>query len=58
MYKEQHHEDLQNDRGWRADIDWYIKPDTIAKVMEGKYDNRSATDPQPVNGKPRCGVYN
>jgi len=29
-----------NDRGWRADVDWFLKPGTIAKVMEGKYDNK------------------
>lgn len=25
---------------WRADIDWFLKPGTAGKVMEGKYDNR------------------
>jgi hypothetical protein len=36
----------KNDRGWIADFDWLIKPDsakspaTFAKVLEGKYDNR------------------
>ncbi len=30
----------QNDRGWKADIDFFIRPDTISKVLEGKYDNR------------------
>lgn len=28
------------DRGWHADIDWILRPDTCAKIMEGKYDNR------------------
>lgn len=35
----------KNDRGWRADFDFFVRPDTIAKVMEGKYDNRK---PAPV----------
>ncbi len=38
----------ESDRGWTASFDWMIKPDTIAKVMEGKYDNR------PVNGHAPC----
>lgn len=29
----------KNDRGWLADIDWFLKPDTATKIMEGKYDN-------------------
>jgi len=29
-----------NDRGWRADIDWFLKPDTISKIIEGKYDEK------------------
>jgi len=32
-----------NDRGWKADLDWFLKLDTITKVMEGKYDNHNAT---------------
>jgi hypothetical protein len=30
----------QNDRGWRASPDWLLQPDTAAKVLEGKYDDR------------------
>ena len=30
-----------NDRGWVATFDWMLKPDTAAKVLEGKYDNRA-----------------
>ena len=26
-----------NDRGWRADIEWFLRPDSVAKVLEGKY---------------------
>lgn len=28
-----------NDRGWRADPDWLLRPGTAAKVLEGKYDD-------------------
>lgn len=30
----------KNDRGWKADIDFLLRPDTHVKVIEGKYDNR------------------
>ena len=33
----------KNDRQWKADIDWFLRPDTVAKIMEGKYDNRKRT---------------
>ena len=29
----------ENDRGWVADIDFFLKPDTHVKVLEGKYDS-------------------
>jgi hypothetical protein len=30
-----------NDRGWKADIDWFIKDDTVtARILEGKYHNQ------------------
>lgn len=36
----------ESDRGWRATFDWFITPDAIVKIMEGKYDGTS-------NGKPK-----
>lgn len=32
-----------NDRGWRADFDWLMKPANATKVIEGNYDNRETT---------------
>lgn len=29
-----------NERGWTADFDWIMKPDTINKILEGKYNNQ------------------
>jgi len=29
----------RNDRNWRADLDWFLRPDTVAQLIEGKYDN-------------------
>lgn len=30
----------ENNRGWRANFDWFILPNSITKIMEGMYDNR------------------
>jgi uncharacterized protein YdaU (DUF1376 family) len=30
--------------GWVADLDWFLKPDTVTKILEGKYDDRQATN--------------
>ena len=37
-----------NDRGWKASFDWFIMPDVVVKIMEGKYDNAV-----PGNGQKR-----
>ena len=34
----------QNDRGWKADIDWFLRPDSVTRILEGRYDDR------PSNG--------
>jgi hypothetical protein len=31
----------QNERGWRADIDWFLQPDSVTRILEGKYDDRN-----------------
>jgi hypothetical protein len=31
----------ENDRGWRADFDWFLQPGTVTKIIEGKYDNKA-----------------
>lgn len=28
-----------NERRWRANIDWFLRPNTVTSVLEGKYDN-------------------
>lgn len=38
----------KNDRGWKADFDFIIKPDNAAKIIEGRYDSQS---PQTENDK-------
>ena len=37
----------ENDRGWKADLDWFLKPDTVTKILEGKYDNRVPESKEP-----------
>lgn len=29
----------QNDRNWKASFDWLLRPDSAARVLEGKYDD-------------------
>lgn len=33
----------KGERGWKADIDFLLRPDTITKTLEGKYDNQTTT---------------
>ena len=28
----------KNDRDWKMDVDFFLRPDTVAKIVEGKYD--------------------
>lgn len=42
-----------NDRGWRANIDWALKPATINKVLEGNYGTQKAVI-QPVSPETRA----
>ena len=32
-----------NDRGWLADFEFFVRPDTHLKILEGKYDNLHKT---------------
>jgi hypothetical protein len=36
----------ENERGWRATADWFLRPDTVNRILEGQYDaNRSRSPP-------------
>lgn len=35
----------ENERSWRCDIEWFLKPDSVAKLVEGRYD---AGDRKPL----------
>lgn len=40
----------QNDRGWRADFDYLLRPNTWVKAAEGRYGPRGS--PPPARGQP------
>jgi uncharacterized protein YdaU (DUF1376 family) len=39
-----------SERGWRASFDWFITPDAVAKVMEGKYDQATKEAAKEFSG--------
>ena len=39
----------QNDRGWMADIDWFMRPGNIGKILEGGYDDRDDAQPPKIS---------
>lgn len=39
-----------NDRAWRADFDWAMKPANMIKILEGKFANRTARPPTRHKG--------
>jgi hypothetical protein len=45
----------KNDRGWKADFDFLIRPDTQHRVLEGKYDDRHGTAPPTYAQKRMAG---
>jgi len=44
----------ENNRGWKANFDWLINEQNMAKVLEGKYNDRGppAREPSPRNNLP------
>lgn len=44
-----------NERGWRAEFDWVIKPDNLVKVLEGNYDNGRKRENEPEAEAPEGG---
>lgn len=30
-------------QGWRADLDWFLRPDSVTKLLEGRYDDGKRT---------------
>jgi len=43
---------LGDSNSWKPDVDWFLKPHSVDKILEGKYDwTKNGKD----NGKPRIG---
>jgi len=40
----------ENDRGWRADLDFLCQQKSFVKLMEGGFDSHPPQKPKPVNG--------
>lgn len=43
----------KNDRTWIADVDFFLRPDTVTKILEGKYDDKKPQGqaPPPLIGQ-------
>jgi hypothetical protein len=39
----------ENKQHWRADFDWFLKPDTVTQIIEGKYDDHAPGSDLPAN---------
>ena len=42
----------QNSKGWKADIDWFLKPESLTRIIEGKYisaPSHTQSSPPPRN---------
>lgn len=47
----------KNDRNWIADVEFFLRPDTVTKILEGKYDDKRtstgfSTAPPPTSTQP------
>ena len=40
------------DKGWQADIDWFTRPDSCVKIIEGKYNDRKHSPKNHANTAP------
>jgi hypothetical protein len=40
----------ENDRGWTADLDWFLKPDSVTRILEGKYAGAKPAPPRRDDG--------
>ena len=42
----------KNDRGWKADVDFFLRSATLNKILEGFYDNRAGVPPASKLNRP------
>jgi len=45
-----------NDSGWTASFDFLLQPSSMARLMEGNYDNRKSTDPDSAEAHTQQGL--
>jgi hypothetical protein len=38
----------RNDRSWRATVDWFLRPDTVTKILEGAYNLNGSAKSETV----------
>ncbi len=56
----------ENDRGWKVTADFFLKPETVQKILEGAYSGKAKSKTKPSDYKPeymrdackRCGRKN
>lgn len=46
-----------NDRQWVADIDWFLRPDSVTKIIEGKYSDKNGLDGCPFDDEENRALY-
>ncbi len=44
------------DKGWIANLDWFLRPDTVTRILEGQYDDRKGGG-APGRRRPEPGKY-
>jgi hypothetical protein len=37
-----------NERGWKATFDWFLQPDSLTRIMEGKYEGKKGSITLPL----------
>ena len=37
---------------WKANLDWFLRPDTVSTILEGKYDVAASNGPKPPGERP------
>ncbi len=40
----------QGDGGWIANVDWFLRPDTVTQILEGKYDRKFTSNSRSPPG--------
>lgn len=41
-----------NDRGWKADLDFFLRQSSFTKLIEGSYDRQPTSNSRAANGRP------